>query len=127
MKDCNQCGKCCIRYGANSLSASDQDLEWWENNRPHIFNFVKDKEIWIDPETNEPMSVCPWLRKEPNQEKYTCDIYFDRPEDCRFYPTRIDEMIQDECEMIEPRDLINAKKAQKDLDIIMSDSRPPAR
>jgi hypothetical protein len=36
-------------------------------------------------------------------------------------------MIQDECEMIEPRDLINAKKAQKDLDIIMSDSRPPAR
>jgi Fe-S-cluster containining protein len=124
MKDCNQCGKCCIRYGGNSLSASDQDLDWWENNRPNIFRFVKDKEIWIDPATNEPMSACPWLRKEPNQEKYSCDIYYDRPEDCRFYPTLIDEMIKDECEMLEPRDLINTKKAQKDLDIIMSDSRP---
>lgn len=127
MKDCTQCGKCCIRYGGNSLSASDQDLDWWENNRPNIFSLVKDKKIWIDPETDEPMSVCPWLRKEPNQAKYTCDIYFDRPEDCRFYPTRIDEMVEDECEMIEPRDLLDTTKAQKDLDIIMSDSRPSAR
>lgn len=124
MKECNQCGKCCIRYGGNSLSASDQDLDWWENNRPEIFNFVKDKKIWADPKTGKPMDACPWLSKVPGQNKYTCDIYYDRPEDCRFYPTLIDEMIRDECEMIEPRDLINMKKAQEDLDLIMSDSRP---
>jgi Fe-S-cluster containining protein len=127
VKACNQCGKCCIRYGGNSLSASDQDLDWWENNRPEIFKFVRDKDIWRDPESGTPMTSCPWLRKVPGEEKYLCDIYFDRPEDCRFYPTHIDEMIRDECEMIEPRDLANTKKAQMDLDIIMSDSRPPGR
>ena len=124
MKDCNQCGKCCIRYGGNSLSASDRDLDWWESNRPNIFNLVKDKEIWFDPKSGESMETCPWLNKAPGQDKYLCDIYLDRPEDCRFYPTHIDEMIRDECEMIEPQDLVNPKKAQIDLDIIMSDSRP---
>ena len=127
MKGCNQCGKCCIRYGGSGLSASDEDLDWWENNRPEIFAFVRDKKIWVDPKTNEPMEVCPWLRKAPNKTIYTCDIYFDRPEDCRFYPTLVDEMITDECEMIEPGDLNNLKKAQKNLDLILSDSRPAAR
>ena len=124
MKECNQCGKCCIRYGGNALSASDQDIDWWENNRPDIFNLVKNKEIWFDPKSGKPMDACPWLNKVPGQNKYLCDIYLDRPEDCRFYPTLIDEMIRDECEMIESRDLLDTKKAQNNLDIIMSDSRP---
>jgi len=124
MRDCNQCGKCCIHYGGNGLSASDEDLNWWENNRPDIFKLVKNKQIWFDPATSAPMETCPWLRKLPNQAKYTCEIYFDRPEDCRLYPSSIDEMIRDECEMIEPMDLRNIRKAQQQLDIIMSDSRP---
>ena len=51
MRDCNQCGKCCIHYGGNGLSASDEDLNWWENNRPDIFKLVKNKQIWFDPAT----------------------------------------------------------------------------
>ncbi|MEZ8196882.1 YkgJ family cysteine cluster protein, partial [Vibrio cortegadensis] len=51
-------------------------------------------------------------------------IYFDRPEDCRHYPSLINEMVRDECEMIEITDLENPKKAQKDLDNLMSTSRP---
>ena len=67
----------------------------------------------------------PWLRKVPNKEIYTCDIYFDRPEDCRHYPTTIEEMVNDECEMIEVQDLANPKKAQIALDKLMADSRSP--
>ena len=27
MKDCNQCGKCCIKYGDGGIEASDEDIE----------------------------------------------------------------------------------------------------
>jgi hypothetical protein len=36
-------------------------------------------------------------------------------------------MIRDGCEMLEPRDLKQPAEAQKALDILMSDSRPPLR
>mgnify|MGYP000601379603 CR=1 FL=1 len=78
----------------------------------------------MDPKSGEQIELCPWLRKEPNQDLYTCDIYYDRPEDCRSYPTSISEMIGDDCEMLEPQDIVNAKQAQKDLDKLMADSRP---
>ena len=71
------------------------------------------------------MLRCPWLRKLPNQEKYICRIYYDRPDDCKYYPVSIDQMIRDKCEMLEPRDLASPKQAQRDLDYLMADSRPP--
>jgi Fe-S-cluster containining protein len=79
----------------------------------------------MDPVTGKQMMRCPWLEKLPNQEKYTCSIYFDRPDECKHYPVRIEEMIRDDCEMLEARDLRNQKQAQKTLDKLMSDSRPP--
>jgi len=86
----------------------------------------------MDPETGEQLVICPWLRKSPatespDQARYSCDIYHDRPDDCRYYPVNIDEMVRDECEMIELRDLTNPDLAQTRLDTIMSDSRPPYR
>ena len=125
MKDCNQCGKCCTRYGGGDLSASAAEIDWWENHRPDIFEYVSEGKIWISPITGKQMSRCPWLRKLPRQNKYACRIYQDRPEDCRHYPVRIGEMIRDECEMLEARDLDNLKQAQRVLDTIMADSRPP--
>ena len=77
----------------------------------------------MDPQTGEQLEICPWLRKEKNL--YTCDIYFDRPNDCRYYPVTIEQMINDECEMIEERDLKKPEQAQKKLDKLMADSRPP--
>ena len=71
------------------------------------------------------MVRCPWLRKLPNQEKYICRIYYDRPNDCRYYPVTIDEMVRDGCEMLEARDTANPKQAQRTLDNLMADSRPP--
>ena len=71
------------------------------------------------------MVRCPWLRKLPNQNKYICRIYYDRPDDCKYYPVNIDQMVRDECEMLEARDLPNPKQAQRALDNLMADSRPP--
>ncbi len=71
------------------------------------------------------MVRCPWLKKLPNQEKYICRIYDDRPKDCKYYPVTINQMVKDECEMLEARDLAHPKQAQRILDNLMADSRPP--
>jgi len=71
MKECNSCGKCCNKYSNGGLSASADDLSFWESLRP---------------------------------------------EDCRVYPIRVSDMFQDECEMLEPKDLVNLRLAQIKLD-----------
>lgn len=127
MKDCTQCGKCCINYGNGGLSATRSEIDWWENYRPEIFAYVRDGKIWADPATGQRLPRCPWLEKLPGQDKYRCGIYHDRPEDCRHYPVTIAQMVADGCEMLEARDLIDRRRAQSRLDELMSDSRPPVQ
>ncbi len=129
MKECNSCGKCCIKYSNGALSASKQEIELWEVFTPVIAEYVHKGEIWADPESGKLLELCPFLRLESKGEsslnssvKYSCDIYFDRPDDCKYYPSNVQEMILDDCEMIEPIDLKDLKKAQAKLDIIMIDS-----
>jgi len=102
----------------------------WELFRPDIYRYVSNNEIWFDPETRQPLTRCPWLKTEAElvagKVRYSCDIYLDRPEDCRHYPSNIEEMHRDECEMLESHDLAKPRQAQRKLDIIMSDSRPPS-
>jgi len=131
MKDCNQCGKCCIKYGGGDLSASQEEIDLWEIFNPEIFEFVKNNEIWFDPNSGAKLDLCPFLEVEAKTDvrapnKYTCSIYLDRPEDCRHYPSLIAEMIRDECEMIESIDIEKPKRAQEKLDLLMQDSRPPS-
>jgi len=125
MKDCNQCGKCCIHYSDGGLSASASEIDWWEEHRPDIFSYVGDGQIWISPETGKQLVSCPWLQKLPDQEKYICSIYDDRPDDCKYYPVDIAQMVRDECEMLDAGDLRHFEKAQRTLDALMADSRPP--
>ncbi len=128
MKACNSCGKCCTKYGANSLSASQNEIEYWEVFRADIAQYIDNGKIWVDPKTGKNPELCPWLTVvsgDESKRKYvTCDIYLDRPDDCIIYPVSITEMIKDGCEMLEPKDIKNPQQAQKDLDILMSDSRP---
>lgn len=125
MKDCNQCGKCCTKYSNGGLSASASEIKLWDIFRPDIYSYVSGGNIWMNPDTGKPLELCPWLSKLPNQNKYICDIYNDRPDDCKYYPVTIEQMINDECEMLEAQDLIRPKQAQKNLDKLMADSRPP--
>lgn len=122
MKDCNSCGKCCIKYSNGGLSATAQEIAQWQDDAPEIATYVNNNEIWFDPDTQQPLTLCPFLQKAENSHTYTCAIYFNRPDDCRYYPSSIEEMIRDECEMLEPNDLKQTKKAQHALKMIMQDS-----
>ncbi|WP_133470362.1 YkgJ family cysteine cluster protein [Paraglaciecola marina] len=129
MQECNSCGKCCIKYSDGDLSASDEDLEMWNLFQPDIAEYVKNGLIWFSPQMGKQLNLCPFLRKTKNPEQpqkvmYTCDIYYDRPEDCRFYPVTVKQMISDECEMLEAGDLTDPNQAQKVLDKLLEDSRP---
>jgi Fe-S-cluster containining protein len=129
MQDCNSCGKCCVKYSNGDLSASEQDLDMWNLFKPDIAEYVKNGLIWFSPNSGKRLTLCPFLREVPSETPgkkpyYTCDIYHDRPEDCRFYPVTVQQMIKDECEMLEQGDLANPQKAQKDLDKLLEDSRP---
>lgn len=119
MKACNACGKCCIKYSAGSLSASQQDLDLWHSFRPEISRYVRDDDIWFDPDSQALLKICPWLRKVEGSRSYHCDIYLDRPEDCRNYPAIVSDMINDECEMLEASDFLDLKRAQLLLDQII--------
>lgn len=123
MKECNSCGKCCVKYSNGSLSASEDEIEYWQVFKPYIARHVNEGSIWMHPENGEQLTLCPWLRKEEGSNRFLCDIYYDRPDDCRYYPVTIAEMIRDECEMLDSNDISNPKRAQKALDKIMADSR----
>lgn len=124
MKECNACGKCCIKYGGGGLSISHSELDKWEEEAPELLDYIHNGEIWTDPkDTNHKIfETCPWLKKDMQANRYTCSIYFNRPDDCRYYPSTFEEMVRDDCEMIETKDLKNPKKAQQDLELIMKDS-----
>ncbi len=79
----------------------------------------------MDPDTGKQIELCPWLRKLSNQNKFKCDIYYDRPDDCKIYPATIEDMVKEGCEMLEKQDFTYPKQAQKTLDMFMSDSWPP--
>jgi Fe-S-cluster containining protein len=102
----------------------------WALFRPDIADYVQKGKIWMDPITGKQIDLCPFLRLAPSppgseQVIYTCDIYYDRPDDCKYYPVTIKQMLDDECEMIEIQDLTDLKRAQKTLNTLMADSRPP--
>ncbi len=115
MKACNSCGKCCLKYGGGRLSASQDEILWWQQARPSIAQYVKDDQIWVDPKSGALLDRCPWLEHDVRAQSYSCAIYHDRPEECRQYPTEITEMVQDDCEMIESSDLLNPGKALQEL------------
>jgi len=126
LKPCNQCGKCCINYSNGGLSATADEIEYWELFRPKIARYVSNGSIWMDPSSGAQLEICPWLRRtegtEKSKEIYSCDIYHDRPNDCKAYPADLSQMINDECEMLEADDIDNPKHGNARLKLIMSDS-----
>ena len=114
MRACNQCGKCCLHYADGGLVATAKEIDTWEKERPDIFQYVHEGKIWCSPVTHEPLQRCPFL--QGTNKPYACGIYYDRPQDCRSYPVTIADMVRDECEMLELRDLRDERGAQQALD-----------
>jgi Fe-S-cluster containining protein len=92
-----QCGQCCINLlDAFSTSVTEDDIRMWEQEgRDDILEWVDlihvggDQyvyDIWINPDTGDDVKRCPWLRKLPNQDRYTCRIHDVKPSHCRKYP-----------------------------------------
>jgi uncharacterized protein len=114
MQNCNQCGKCCLFYADGGLVATASEIDAWKAQRPDIYRYVHGGQIWCSPVSGEPLTRCPWL--QGNSPPYACSIYADRPADCRSYPVTITDMVRDECEMLEPKDLNDLPKTQAVLD-----------
>jgi len=93
---CRQCGHCCINVsGAFSTCATRADIERWETaGRDDILAWVGmivlgDSvvyDLWVDPETGDDVSQCPWLGKVHGQDRYFCRIHDLKPDHCRAYP-----------------------------------------
>ena len=130
MRACTQCGRCCQLYADGGLSASTDEVAFWQEHRPDIAQYVRDGEIWFDPHNGERLPRCPFLESqtemsgEQEVRTFSCAIYEHRPDDCRHYPVNITDMQRDGCEMLELRDLDNPRRAQRQLDALMFDSRP---
>jgi len=126
LRECNSCGKCCIKYSDGGLTAEKYEINNWLDDAPEIAEYVHNGHIWFDPKSKQPIKLCPWLQPSINENSkvtsYSCAIYFNRPNDCRYYPSTFEEMVRDECEMVEAKDLKNPAKARQALEIIMSDS-----
>ena len=92
---CKQCGNCCLNLDAFSTCATEADIRLWEDNgREDILAWVDPiaigdqfiYDIWIDPETADDVTECPWLKKLPGQKKFICLIHDVKPTHCREYP-----------------------------------------
>jgi len=122
MRECTQCGKCCLKYGGSGLGgATDEDLAMWEETRPDIMQYIDEvcPDLWVSPVTGEEMFRCPFLRKRPKQDKYNCRIHDVRPWVCRDYPVSIQQMLDDECEMLEKTDRWKShRELMKELTIL---------
>ena len=127
MKSCNQCGKCCINYSQGGLTATPEEIAYWQQHQPEIAKYVNAEQIWFDPNSGEQLTRCPWLQSKysspSDRTMYSCRIYQYRPADCRHYPVNLAQMKQDQCEMLEESDLQRPKMAQRKLDKLMAESR----
>ena len=80
---------------AFSACATKADIERWEAaGRNDILAWVAPipvgdalvYDLWIDPETGDDVSRCPWLEKAASSDRHTCRIHALKPDHCRNYP-----------------------------------------
>ena len=89
---CKQCGHCCFNLSdAYCNSVLEEDVERWRlEGRADILKFVDERslfnDIWICRETGEKLGRCPWLKRLPENDRYSCRIHHTKPTHCRNYP-----------------------------------------
>jgi Fe-S-cluster containining protein len=113
---CTNCGKCCTNPSfMENLTATEKDVRRWRREgRDDILKFVDVlgragkllpggdyADLWVDPETGDERSRCPFVRKVRGQPRYLCTIYETRPQVCRDYEPWSGKD-NDVCEIVEP-------------------------
>ena len=101
---CNRCGRCCLTFGG-SLAGTEQDVRRWKTGGQRgaeilewvtVFRLdgvIVTIDLWFDPVLDDAWddARCPWL-VEGNDRTYSCSIYELRPDVCREYPGRRDQI-----------------------------------
>ncbi|MFC1592193.1 hypothetical protein ACFL43_06685 [Thermodesulfobacteriota bacterium] len=92
---CKQCGSCCLNLDGYETTCSAADVRRWERQgRYDILAWVEScetaggrviHEVWVNPDSGEPVTRCPWLRKQPRRDRYLCRINDTKPERCRWW------------------------------------------
>jgi len=92
---CRQCGRCCLTLDYHAQCTADDYKRWQADGRDDILQWVRcvpgkknapAYRIWVAPGTETPVSVCPFLKKEPGTDKRLCAIHAVKPDVCRQYP-----------------------------------------
>ena len=84
---CLACGECCKAFSWH-LKVSPRDIERWRDlGREDIIAHVNLKRgwIWYDPETRDPLPLCPYL-VQTAPDKAHCGIHEIKPDVCTDYP-----------------------------------------
>ena len=92
---CRQCGQCCQTLDYHLECTADDYKRWQSLGRDDILQWVRcipgpaqtsAYRIWVEPGTEKPVSMCPFLQNVPGAEKEVCGIHDVKPEICRQYP-----------------------------------------
>jgi Fe-S-cluster containining protein len=92
---CKQCGYCCRTLDYHRECTANDYKRWQSLGRDDILQWVcriqgeaktAAYRIWVEPGTEQPVSICPFLQHEPGTEKDVCGIHAVKPEICRQYP-----------------------------------------
>jgi Fe-S-cluster containining protein len=92
---CHQCGNCCRTLDYHNEITDKDVIRWQRLGRTDILNRVgvfqkNDREtvyrIWMKPGTREFAEICPFLQKQPTENRWTCRIHDVKPRICSQYP-----------------------------------------
>lgn len=80
---------------AFSTCATEADISRWETAGrddilarvdPITLGYECVYDLWIDPETGDEVSQCPWLEQVSGTKRHVCGIHDVKPDHCRRYP-----------------------------------------
>lgn len=91
---CRQCGHCCHTLDYHNEVTAKDIKRWQAKDRHDILEWVGHfkageqiiYQIWIPPGTCQLATRCPFLKKHPSQNRWSCRIHDDKPTICRDYP-----------------------------------------
>jgi len=85
---CTGCGSCCEEFGATLAAEADDLARWQREGRQDLLARVGGGgALWVDPETGEDLTRCPFLEHTPEGAS-RCAIHPTKPDMCRAYPDR---------------------------------------